>query len=76
MDSSPEEPLVAYSLPQYLLDRINIHDTITRLVSNRPTLLWKYYRDTGCTFCNSRHILTAEILSALEMKSLPPRRSL
>lgn len=39
MDSSPEEPLVAYSLPQYLLDRINIHDTITRLVSNRPTLL-------------------------------------
>lgn len=74
MDPYLDEPLVAYSLSQYLLDRINIHDTIMRLVSNRPTLFAKYALD-GCAFCNSRRILIAEILSALEMKSLPPRRS-
>ncbi|KAF8558154.1 hypothetical protein OG21DRAFT_1405601 [Imleria badia] len=31
MDPSLDDPLIAYSLSQYLLDRINIHDTITRL---------------------------------------------
>lgn len=49
MDSDPslDEPLIAYSLTQYLLDRVNIHDTITRLVSNCPALLSKYSHDTG-----------------------------
>ena len=38
MDSDPslDEPLIAYSLTQYLLDRVNIHDTITRLVIVLP----------------------------------------
>ncbi|KAI9570590.1 hypothetical protein HD554DRAFT_2037427 [Boletus coccyginus] len=33
MAQPTDEPLVAYGLPQYLLDRINIHDTITRLTT-------------------------------------------
>lgn len=74
MDPSLDKPLVAYSLSQYLLDRINIHDTITRLVSNRRALFPKYAHD-GYAFCDSRRILIAEILNALEMKSLPHRRS-
>ncbi|KAG9315192.1 hypothetical protein JVU11DRAFT_4320 [Chiua virens] len=31
MDLSLDETLIAYNLSQYLLDRVNIHDTITRL---------------------------------------------
>ncbi|KAG6373361.1 hypothetical protein JVT61DRAFT_6508 [Boletus reticuloceps] len=31
MDTALDEPTIAYSLSQYLLDRINIHDTIARL---------------------------------------------
>ncbi|KIJ66866.1 hypothetical protein HYDPIDRAFT_85834 [Hydnomerulius pinastri MD-312] len=33
MDTALNEALVAYSVSQYLLDRTNIHDTITRLVT-------------------------------------------
>lgn len=42
MAQPADEPLVAYGLPQYLLDRINIHDTITRLVSGRLALVSTY----------------------------------
>jgi len=73
MAQSVDEPLVAYSLPQYLLDRINIHDTITRLVSNRPALFSTYSHDRRM-FCNSQRILIAETLNALGTKSLPPQQ--
>lgn len=74
MDPSLDEPqaLIPYSLSQYLLDRINIHDTITRVVSNCPALRSNLLM-TG-VLCNSLRILIAEILSVLEMKSLPHRR--
>lgn len=75
MDPVLDEPPVSYSLSQYLLDRVNIHDTIARLVS----IYLSFLSEVNCDWCawrtTSRRILIAEISSALEMKSLPPLKS-